>query len=280
MSELAWTARSAIVLAHKEFRDALRNRWFWLFSGAFTLLAVGVSWLGLAGIGGTGVAGFGRTAASLINLVLLFVPMMGLVLGALSLAGERESGAMLYLLAQPVTIYDLLAGKLLGLGAAVTGVIAIGFAMSGLVVAWHGAAQVKPFAAIAGLTVALALISLSLGLCISAAPRRSATAVGFGLFVWLTLAFLGDLGIMGTAIAFRLDAGMLLTLVLLNPLQVCKIAAVMALQGGLDVLGPAGLLALRLYGDRLWALLGLVLFAWWAIPITVAAMLLRWRGGL
>ncbi|MEK7873458.1 MAG: hypothetical protein AAB502_06340, partial [Chloroflexota bacterium] len=65
---------NVVVLARKEFRDALRNRWFLFYAAVFTILALGLSYLALSGAGMGGLAGFGRTSASLINLVLLIVP--------------------------------------------------------------------------------------------------------------------------------------------------------------------------------------------------------------
>ncbi len=80
------------VLIQKELRDARHNRWFVLYTIAFAALSLALAWFALSGAGNFGLAGFGRTSASLINLVLLIVPLMGLTLGALSLAGEREKG--------------------------------------------------------------------------------------------------------------------------------------------------------------------------------------------
>ena len=102
-------------LTLKELRDAWRNRWFLLYTGAFCALALGMSWLSLAGAAGSGFAGLGRTAASLVHLVLLIVPLMGLTLGAGALAGERERGSLILLLAQPVVALEVVLGKFLGL---------------------------------------------------------------------------------------------------------------------------------------------------------------------
>ncbi len=65
------------IIAQKELRDALRNRWFLLYTLAFVALSLAFSYLALAGAGIVGFAGFGRTAASLINLVLLIIPFSG-----------------------------------------------------------------------------------------------------------------------------------------------------------------------------------------------------------
>ena len=63
------------VIAREEIRDSLRNRWFLLYAAAFAFLALAVSWISLAGSGGYGFAGYGKTAAGLVNLVLLVVPL-------------------------------------------------------------------------------------------------------------------------------------------------------------------------------------------------------------
>ena len=77
-----------LILAQKELRDAQRNRWFGLYTIAFAGLSLALAWLALSGTGNYGLAGFGRTSASLINMVLMIVPLMGLTLGALSLGGR------------------------------------------------------------------------------------------------------------------------------------------------------------------------------------------------
>ena len=50
-------------MAQKEMRDALRNRWFLLYTLAFVGLSLAFSSMALAGAGIAGFAGFGRTAA-------------------------------------------------------------------------------------------------------------------------------------------------------------------------------------------------------------------------
>ena len=274
---IAW--ETVLILAQKELRDARRNRWFLLYTIAFAALSLGLAWLALAGAGSYGLAGFGRTSASLINLVLLIVPLQGLTLGALSLAGEREKGTLLYLLAQPINQAELLLGKFIGLALALLGTLALGFGLTGLLIAiYGGAAQATAYISLFGLAALLAVASLSLGFLLSVITRRAATAVGLALFTWLTLAFFGDLGLMGGAVALRLAVPQLLGLVLINPLQVFKIAAILALDSTLEVLGPAGVYAVRTYGAGLLPLLVGILLAWIAAPYLAASLLFHKRG--
>ncbi len=269
------------LLAHKELHDALRNRWFVLYTLVFSLLALVLSWMGLASGQLYGLGGFGRTTASLINLVMLIVPLMGLTLGALSLALEREQGTLLYVLAQPITPAEVLLGKLLGLATALTATLSIGFGLSGLVLAWRGSTiGLGAFLGLLGLTILLALFSLSLGLLFSSALPRTAAALGSALFAWLLLVFLGDLGLLGSALVLRMPIEALFTLSLLNPLQVFKLAAILLLQSDLQVLGPAGQYAMHTYGLRLLPLSIGLLGLWTLVPLLPAHLFFHRRGAL
>ena len=270
-----------LTLAQKELRDAGRNRWFILYAVAFAGLSLMLAWLALSGVGTYGLAGFGRTGASLINLVLLIIPLMGLTLGALSLAGERERGTLLYMLTQPVAQSELLLGKFLGLALAVLAALLLGFGLSGLLIAWQGGTtQAGDYLLLVLLAFALALASLSLGFFISAASRRSATAVGIALFLWLLLVFFGDLGLMGTAIVLRIDIDQLFALALLNPLQLFKMASILVIRSNLEVLGPAGTYAVRTYGSQLLTLLIGILALWTILPLSLTYLVFKKRGVL
>jgi Cu-processing system permease protein len=273
--------KNILILTQKELRDARRNRWFLLFALAFAGLSLTLAWLALSGVGSYGLAGFGRTGASLINLVLLIVPLMGLTLGAMSLAGERERGTLLYLLSQPISQGELLLGKFLGLALALFTALILGFGLSGLLIAaYGGATDVGGYLALVLWAFVLALASLSLGFLISAAAGRSATAVGLALFCWLLLVFFGDLGLMGTAIVLRLGVGQLFTLALVNPLQLFKMGAILTIRSNLEVLGPAGIYAARTYGSGLAGLLLACLAAWSILPLAFTYLIFKRKGAL
>jgi len=268
-----------LVIARKEVRDAQRNRWFLLYAAAFAALALGLARLAL-GTGATaGLAGFGRTAASLVNLVLLTVPLMGLSLGAASLAAEREAGTLATLMAQPVLPGEVLLGKFIGLSASLGAAVAIGFGLAGAVVAYSGGAVgAGTYAALVGLSLLVGLAMVSVGLLVSALAPSASAAQGTALFLWLVLVLLGDLGIMGTAVALRLGTDTLFVLTVASPLQSMKVAAVGAMNGGLDVLGPAGAYAVRAYGRALQPLLVGILVLWCIVPLALAGRIFRRQG--
>jgi Cu-processing system permease protein len=273
--------RIITTLLRKELNDSLKNRWFVLYAAGFTGLALLLSWLSLSG-GGTGYsgfAGFGRTAASLINLVLLIVPLMALSIGAGSLAGEWERGTLHFLLAQPISRTELLLGKYLGLAASLLGALALGFGLSAAVIAGRGGrADAGAFGLMVIFAFALALGMLSVGFLISTLARKTAVATGVALFLWLTFVFAGDLGLMGTALAFKLPIDTLFHLAIINPLQVFKMSSLFGINATLDVLGPAGIYAMQTYRESLTGLLLGSLAAWIVLPLVVAYVIFSRRG--
>ena len=204
---------------------------------------------------------------------------MALTIGAGSLSGERERGTLAYLLAQPVNRLEVLLGKYLGLAGALLGALAFGFGLSAMVIARQGGqTDTRAFALLVGFAFVLALGMLSLGFLISALTQKAAVATGLALFVWLILVFGGDLGLMGTTLAFKLPIDTIFNLALINPLQVFKMSALISINATLDVLGPAGTYAMQTYRDSLtWLFLG-ALAAWVLLPLSIAYTVFEHRG--
>lgn len=271
-------ASGTFAFARREFRDAIASRWFLLYTVAFAVLAVGVSFLSLSGIGSHGFAGFGRTAAGLLNLIMLVVPLMALTAGAGTIAGERERGTLLYLLAQPVSRTQMMIGKYLGLAVALVCSLFFGFGVSAVVLAWRtGGVGISSYAMLVVFSAMLALAMLSVGMLISVVSRRSSVASGIALFVWLTLVFVSDLGLMASSVLFKLRVQEVFGLAILNPLQSFKMAVIVNMNASLDVLGPVGAYASRNFGAALPWLLALSVVAWVIVPMALATLLFARR---
>ena len=233
----------------------------------------------MAGAGYGGFAGFGRTAASLINAVLLFVPLIGLSVGAGTIAHERERGTLTYLLAQPVTRAEVIVGKYVRRGAGDGRGVGVGLWSGG-----HGAGDTRHSSipkCICGSSdyhCCWRWQSLSLGVLISTLSKRAAMATGAAMVVWLALVFLGDLALMGAVLTLKVNVQTLLGLTLLNPLQVFKVAAIYGLQSSLETLGPAGLYAVRTLGAWLLPILIGWLVIWIIAPLLTTAAIFVRRG--
>lgn len=255
-------------IMRKELRDAMHNRWFIVFTIAFAGLALALSALMQPGGAQLRMMSYSRTAASLINLVLLFVPLISLTLGSANLTGDRETGALVYLLAQPVSRVEVLLGKYFGMAGALLATLTLGFGAAGVALSLQGSIQdAGSYLFTVVLAYLLALAMLSLGFLMSTIAKKTTAALGGALFLWLLLVFIGDLGIMGTAISTQMPIQTVFFIAVLNPLQMFKIASILTIQANLEVLGPAGLYATDQFGGLLLPLLLIGLVLWIVIPL-------------
>jgi Cu-processing system permease protein len=267
------------VIAMKEIREAVRSKWFWMWTAAFASLAAFMASVALPGSQVTGYGSFGRTAASLVALSQIIIPLMGLTLGAYSIAGQRESGSLRFLLSHPVSRSEVFAGTYLGLTISLGATVFGGFGLAGIItVAQGGGANAASFVRIAVLSWLLAISMLGFGMLVSTLTRRANAALGTSVFLWLGFAFIGDLGVMGTSVATQVPTWGLLVSAVLNPVEAFRLASLTAFSGSLDVLGPAGRYAVDTFGDALGSILFVVMVVWGVIP-TVVAWVRFTRGG-
>jgi ABC-type transport system involved in multi-copper enzyme maturation permease subunit len=260
------------VLVLAEMRESARSRWLLLCALGFALLSAALTVAGSAG----GTAGFGPTAAGLINVELIAIPLFALVAGAMALARDRERGTYGYLRSLPLSPQHIYAAKCVALALNVTGVVFAGFCGAFAAMAWlrlgGDALGLVQFAA---LTWMLAMACAAIGLLISVVARRSPAALGGAVAAWLAIVVFGDLGIMTTALATHMGLAPLLTLTIINPADAYKIASVAALSGSVDVLGPGGRLASDVFGSALMPVMSAVLVAWCVLSALAGLQMLR-----
>ncbi len=270
-------ARETTLVARRELREAVRGRWFVVAATCFFALSLGLALLGLSGSARSGLAGFDRTTASVLNLALVFVPLLALAVGALGVAGELEDGVLAMLLAQPLTRAEVWVGKYVGQLAALAIAVSSGFGATALVIAGSvGGAHAGGFLALVGVVLLLGAATLAIGGALAVAARGRARVIGAVVALWLGLVYVSDLGTIGLSIARNLRPGQVFALALMNPVQQARVLGTLALAPAPDVLGPVGLFGIdRLGANGLALLLVGVLVAAAATPLAVGYALFR-----
>jgi len=264
-------------LARKEVRDALRHRWLQGYALVVAVVGMVAAYAAWNSTHGLSLASFGRTTATLTNFCLLLAPLVALTMGASAVASERDRGTLDFLLAQPLSRRDVLLGKYLGLFVSAILATLVGFAPAWIAVGGMSeGASVARFAIFPAIAAALAAAMLALGLCVSVSSRSAVQAQGRAIFLWFAFVLLYDLLLMGTLLTADLGPGLLVSLLLLNPVDAARILAVLALEPDLHLLGPAGAFLMGGIGARATALLLLAsLMAWTAVPLLAALMMFR-----
>lgn len=270
--------RRIAVVAREEFRVALEGRWLFGFAVLLTALVLGLSFFGMAQAREVGFQGFARVTLSLMNLVLFVVPLAGLLLGVTSMTGS--SGTLPLLLAQPVSRGEVLAGKLAGLGSALTILQLVGFCGGGLVVAMNaGADQAGAFAVLAGLSIALGWLTLSTSLLISVTWPDRLRATSTALLLWLLLVVAYDLAVLGatTLLSGLPLQSVLFPALLVNPVDLARVLTTLAVGSG-ALFGPTSAVLMKLFGSTTGIALGLgVLAVETVLPALLAVCVFRRR---
>ncbi len=273
-AELARPVSVLGLCAGHQLLIAVRSRWTQIFAAVFAALALAVASSGYVLSGGTGVQDFERVAASLIQLVLLLVPLVALLLGVLSLCPER--GALELLYSQPVSRRWLLAGQVLGLWLALAAAQAVGFGAAGLVIfARTGRGGVGGFLLLVLAAVVLTAVFLGVAAWLAAgnAGRSRARALALAMVAWFVAVVLVDVAALGTASLLPSGAAsrVLMSAALLNPVGAVRTGALLATQGT-AAFGAASLAFLRFTHGALGAglLLAASLLGWMVLPLWLA----------
>lgn len=259
----------------KELRDATRSRWLVMYAAAFALIALAFGVVQEQG--DVGAQGFNRTTASIINLCILLVPLLALVLGAGSIAGERDRGTMTTLLSQPLSPVELLVGKYLGLTLAVWMAVALGFGAAGMLLAL--VSPVTDFAhylLFIVLSAALASAMLSIGMLISVLSDGRAKALAIAVLAWFGFVLFYDLAAMGVALTLTSSGESLVLAAIGNPVESVRILAILSLEPDLNVLGPLGAYLQTQFGTAgSSVLLSLAVLLWAVAPLAAATLTFR-----
>jgi Cu-processing system permease protein len=266
--------RTIRLCAEQELTLALRSRWIQLFAIVFGGLALAIATSGYVLSGGSGMQDFARTAASLLQLVLLIVPLATLVMGVLALTPERGGAELLF--AQPVRREAVLSGMLLGLFEALTAAQAVGFGAAGVIIFLQvGNEGVAGFLLVGGSSVLLTAVFLALAALISVGQtgRKRVRALSWALVTWCALALVFDIGVLGLATLLRSghSSRLLVVSALINPIDAVRTGTLLGLEGT-AAFGPASLALLRLTGgpEGTAALIGLSLALWIVVPAGIA----------
>lgn len=175
---------SLVGVVRKDLLDVRRSnllRGIGLLYLAFTVLFF---W----GSGSSGEPNMYSSLWSMITVAVLVVPLIALVAAYLSVAGERQSGNLKFLLSYPNSRRDIVVGKLIARLMIVGGAIAFAY-MVGLALAlyYYPEVIVNDFVAFVGLTLLYAFVYVSIAVGLSAASSTRSRAMGGAIAAWFFL---------------------------------------------------------------------------------------------
>jgi Cu-processing system permease protein len=267
-----------LVIAGREIREGLRNRWVVAATGLLAVLALALAFLGTVPAGSVGASPLAVVVVSLSSLSIYLLPLIALMLTYDAVAGEAENGTLLLLLSYPVSRWQLLAGKFVGHGAILAFATVVGFGLAAIAIAATAGVERADAPAFAGLLLSSVLLSwafVSIGYLVSATVRERATAAGLAVAVWLLFVALYDMALLG-ALAATAGQGVIgkivPVLLLLNPADAYRLFNLAGLEE-ISALTGLGNVARGFHP----ALTLCALLAWTIVPMVIAWIIFRKR---
>jgi Cu-processing system permease protein len=244
-------------IAKYQMRDMVRNRWVLVY-GLFFLLVTDA----LFRFGGGGE----RVVLSLMNVVLVMIPLVSLVLGSMYLYGARDYVELL--LAHPIRRGTLYGGLFAGLALPLAGAFVAGVALP---FAWHRGADASALALLLGTGILLTLVFISLAFAISLRHEDRLRGMGVVLATWMFFAIVYN-GIVLMAIQLFADYPLeraVIGLSLLNPIDLGRILLLLNLDIS-TMMGFTGAVFRHFFGSGAGqAITVSALLAWLAIPFLI-----------
>lgn len=240
------------------FYDLFRSRWIFIY--LLFYLAVGFILLFLNN-------DLSKAIITLMNIILVLVPLIGTVFGVMYYYNSREFTQLL--LAQPIDRISIFLGQFLGVGLSLSMCLVIGLGLPFVMYGLFQSAVIWDFIML--LVCGLFLTLIFTGLAFNIAMRNDNKIKGFSyaILVWLFMAVLYDGIFLMSLIIFEqypLETASIFGS-LLNPIDLSRTLILLKLDIS-ALLGYTGAVFRKFFGTNMGELISILsLLFWTAIPL-------------
>lgn len=268
-----------LTVAKREIKLSFRSSWTYSFLILLTLFTMAILLL-QSNI--TTIQEYTDITGTAINMILYLLPLITLLLGGLSVVVEKEDGQWGLLSTYPISIYEFLWGKWIGLAITLLTMLFFSFGISGIISILFGQQlSVQTLIFLWSFSSVLALVYLSIALVIgSIAKDRWQSLIG-GITIWFVTIIVWPLLMISTLSllpSYKLIQPTLQVMTLLNPAEFIRIFSIMRIGAG-SVFGAN-------YDQWIiWAMsdYGLLIFfgiflSWILIAVLISGFIWKWGG--
>jgi len=227
------------LIAFLDLKESIRAKWFVIYSLVFGGM---IALFFIAGVTQSQVMGFSglsRLLLMYIQVTIVILPIFILITTVRSISGDRDNHILEYMLSFPISLRQYYWGKILGrfitvfLPVFFAMVIAIIYgALIGASIPWN------IFFLYTGLLFSLSSAFLGIAFFVSSFVKSSEVALGISFFVWIFLLAFIDIALISLMMQSRIDEGIIITIALLNPMEIFRVAAISLFDPELTVMGP------------------------------------------
>ncbi len=238
--------------------DLLRSRWTLIYCSFFLLISLSLLFLS---------NDLSKVVISLMNIVLLIVPLIATMFGVMYYYNSREFIELL--LAQPIKRSNIFIGQYIGIAGSLSISLIIGIGFPFLIYGIFNSTEIWNFLILLVTGVFLSFIFSAIALMIALKNENRIKGFGLAILVWLFLAVIYD-GIFLLGLIwlndYPLDKFAIVGTVL-NPIDLSRILILLKLDIS-ALMGFTGAVFQKFFGTTLGIAAAVsVLFAWIGLPV-------------
>jgi len=244
--------KNLLLVAYLDIKESLRSKWFYVYALVFGGLMALFFVTGVSDSAVMGFTGLSRLLLVFIQVTIIILPIFILITTVKSISGDRESNVLEYMLSFPISLTHYYWGKMLGrfltvfLPVIFALILGIGFGIvKGGELPWG---MISLYSA---LLFAMCFVFLGIAFFVSTIVKSSDIAVGSSFMIWIVLLAFIDIALIGLMLQGRASDGLIITIALLNPIEVFRIGAISLFDPELTVIGPVAYYLLDTLGAKL-----------------------------
>ncbi|WP_458701014.1 ABC transporter permease [Sulfurospirillum sp. 1307] len=244
--------KNLLLVAYLDVKESLRSKWFYVYALVFGGLMALFFITGVSDSVVMGFTGLSRMLLIFIQVTIIILPIFILITTVKSISGDRESNVLEYMLSFPISLNSYYWGKMLG--RFLTVFLPVIFALLLGVIFGLTKEGELPWAMVflySGLLFSMCFVFLGIAFFISTIVKSTDIAIGSAFMIWMILLAFIDIALIGLMLQGRINDGAIITVALLNPIEVFRIGAISLFDPELTVIGPVAYYLLDTLGAKL-----------------------------
>ena len=241
--------KNLLLVAKLDIKESIKSKWFFIYSIVFGGLMALFFITGITNAVVMGFSGLSRILLIYMQVTIIILPIFILTTTVKSIAGDKESNILEYMLSFPISLKDYYWGKMLGRFLTVFLPVVIALFLG---VVWGifkgGALPYNMLMLYSALLFGLSFSFLGIAFFISSIVKSHDVAIGASFVVWIVMLAFIDVALIGLMLQDRISDNLIISISLLNPMEVFRVGAISLFDPELTVIGPVAYYLLDNFG--------------------------------
>lgn len=251
--------KNLALIAYLDLKESLRAKWFLVYSLVFGGMIALFFITGVTQSQVMGFSGLSRLLLMYIQVTIVILPIFILITTVRSISGDRDTHILEYMLSFPISLKQYYWGKILGRFVTVFLPVFLAMFIAIIYGSFMGASiPWDIFFLYTGLLFSLTSAFLGIAFFISAFVKTSEVALGISFFIWIFLLAFIDIALISLMMQSRFEDSLIITIALLNPMEIFRVAAISLFDPALTVMGPVAYYILDAFEQTTFVLLSIL----------------------